>query len=86
MTSFRAVRDGAGPAHDQVRVFVGPDAEHRALAGVLVMSPSQAQEFLRLLRSSPLRVDADDFDVEARVVEHVVLEVGPPVDGRVVPD
>lgn len=48
MTSFM-FRTTTGPAHDRIDVFVGPDREHRALAGELVMRPHERLAFVQLL-------------------------------------
>ena len=48
MTSFM-FRKTHGPAHYRFDVFVGPDREHRALSGELVMQPHEAVAFSRLL-------------------------------------
>jgi len=34
-----------GPAHDRVTVFVGPDSDHFACAGELVMRPEESRDF-----------------------------------------
>lgn len=44
-TSFAAYPEQIG-VHVHVRVFAGPDAEHRALTGVLVMRPDEAAAFV----------------------------------------
>lgn len=46
MISISAKHRPATPgAHDTVLVFVGPDADHRALTGALIMSPDEAAAF-----------------------------------------
>jgi hypothetical protein len=46
MTSF-AIRTipSEGPKHVRVQVFAGPDEQHRALTGALVMTREQAEDF-----------------------------------------
>lgn len=39
------VRTRRTPGHDLMRVFIGPDDEHRALAGALIMRPAEAAVF-----------------------------------------
>lgn len=57
MTSFSArflpgsMPDPAG-AHRVVQVFAGPDPDHRALAGSLILSPAEADAFLEDVASA----------------------------------
>jgi len=46
MTSMRAVYvELEGGEHAEVRIYVGPDEEHRAYAGTLRMRVHEAQDF-----------------------------------------
>lgn len=48
MTSFRAINDGPqyeGEVHSRVRIFAGPDEDHRAYCGTLTMLREEAGDF-----------------------------------------
>jgi hypothetical protein len=38
-----------GPAHYSLRVFAGPDSDHRAFSGEIRLRPDEAAEFRSLL-------------------------------------
>jgi hypothetical protein len=38
-----------GPAHYSLRVFAGPDSEHRAFSGEIRLRPDEAADFRSLL-------------------------------------
>lgn len=46
MTSIRAAIQRSTPAHEHVKVFAGPDAEHRAFCGLLTMRAEEAAELI----------------------------------------
>ncbi len=48
MTSF-LFRCRPGPVHDRVQVYGGPDAQHRALLGTLVMRHDESENLAWLL-------------------------------------
>lgn len=46
MTSFNAITTILSESHWEVRVYAGPDPEHRALTGRLTMTPDEAAAFV----------------------------------------
>lgn len=67
MTSLSARLLGdaaAGDPHQRVQVFAGPDPEHRALAGTLIMRPDEAAAFLELVNGGgrPAAVSGEPVD------------------------
>lgn len=53
---FKLYREMQGSAHVRVRVFVGPDDDHLALAGALIFSPKEATEFCLALKEASIRM------------------------------
>jgi hypothetical protein len=58
VTSF-LLRAKARGAHVHVAMFAGPDAEHRANCGVVVMRPGEWTDFRRVLEEGPARADVE---------------------------
>lgn len=69
MKSFSFVRE-RGVAHDRIGVFVGPDRDHRAMAGSLVLHADEADALWRLLNpgaNEPLDVMPHDNVLEIQL-------------------
>ena len=58
MTSFRVKVEPVG-VHAQLSVFGGVDADHRALLGYLLMTPTEAEEFVRRIADHQGEEDPD---------------------------
>lgn len=59
--SARGVEGGVegGGKYVSVHVYAGPDADHRAHVGALVMLPEEAAAFLALVNDDPMDLVAD---------------------------
>lgn len=71
MTSIRAEIQRSTPAHEHIRVFAGPDAEHRAFCGLLTMHAEEAAELIA-------RIDAGEpaaFPVASEPVDQITPEI-----------
>lgn len=58
MSTTFAVQVETVGAHAHARVWVGPHAGARGLAGTLVMSPEEAAALKRVLEGQPIAIDA----------------------------
>lgn len=80
MTSIRAAIQRSTPAHEHVRVFAGPDAEHRAFCGLLTMRAEEAAELIARIeaRESATAPTASDLtdQIAPEIAAHVLFHFG----------
>lgn len=65
------------PRHSHVSVFVGPDADHRALAGQLVLDHDQADDLFTMIGQTSGELGGVIGSVPRRRVEIARADPGP---------
>lgn len=70
------------PRHSHVSVFVGPDADHRALAGTLVLDHDQADDLIAIMEGATAGGRRRRVDIERAPLDATTDEIGWPGEAR----